>query len=374
MINILISGYLGFRNSGDESILYAIQKNIKENRSDVHITALSKRPEETIKNYKINAIPAFNPFKVIKEIHRSDILLSGGGTLLQDGTSTRSLLYYLSVIVLGKILRKKVMLYANGIGPLEKKINRSLVKWVANRVEVITLREEISHEELTRLGVSRPKIEVAADPVFTLDGVNKEEAARLLGEDDIPLDQPFVVVSFREWKDCNGLYKKMADICDALIEKYHYNILFIPMQRPSDIQIAKDIKEMMSHQDKAFVLKRKYTPDEIIGIIGMAKLVMSMRLHTLLYAGIKSVPMLGFVYDPKVQYYLDILKMPSAGNIHAIDEEHVMKQVADLIEQYETKVEELGGISKKLYELADKNDMHLTDIIEQVKAGRKYNG
>ncbi|WP_157950113.1 polysaccharide pyruvyl transferase CsaB [Vallitalea okinawensis] len=374
MINILISGYLGFRNSGDESILYAIQKNIKENRSDVHITALSKRPEETIQNYKINAIPAFNPFKVIKEIHRSDILLSGGGTLLQDGTSTRSLLYYLSVITLGKMMRKKVMLYANGIGPLTNRINRRLVKWVANGVEVITLREEISFKELTQLGVSKPRIEVAADPVFTLDGVSKEEAARILRDDDISTDQPFVVVSFREWKDCKGLYKKMADICDTLIKKYQYNILFIPMQRPSDIHVANRIKEMMRHQQRAFVLKRKYTPDEIIGMIGLAQLVMSMRLHTLLYAGIKNVPMIGFVYDPKVQYYLDILKMPTAGDIRSIDVEYVMKQVDDLNKKYETKVEELSNISRELYVLADKNDKHLTDLIEQVKAGRKYNG
>lgn len=65
----------------------------------------------------------------------------GGGSLLQDTTSTRSLFYYLSVIRCAELLGKPVMLYANGIGPVHKPANRRRVKRVVERAALVTLRD-----------------------------------------------------------------------------------------------------------------------------------------------------------------------------------------------------------------------------------------
>lgn len=367
MINILISGYLGFRNSGDESILYAIQKKIKDNSSDIKITALSKRPEETKRLYNIQAVPAFHLFKVIKSIYNSDIVLSGGGTLLQDGTSSRSLWYYLLIIALARLMGKKTMLYANGIGPLNRRYNRLLVKFIVNRVQIVTLREEMSYNELQKIGVKKPIIEVAADPVFTLRGLPKEEAEELLHAEGIPTDKPLIMLAFRQWHLPEHFYTSMGIMCDVLVERYKANIVFLPMQYPQDIKVSKKIQQAMVHEKSSYLLNRQCTPDEIIGIIGLGKLVLAMRLHALLYASIKNVPMLGFVYDPKVQYYLDTLGMPSAGDLKNFDLEKGLKTVYDLMSDYDHRVEELEKVSIRLKELAKKNEHYLNEMIDEFK-------
>ena len=112
--------------------------------------------------------PRFQVWKVLKSLWRCDALLSGGGSLLQDRTSTRSLLYYLSIIQAAELFHKPVMLYANGIGPVQKPSNRCRVRRAVERAALVTLRDGSSARELQEMGVTRPDLHVTADPVFNL--------------------------------------------------------------------------------------------------------------------------------------------------------------------------------------------------------------
>ena len=118
--NVVMSGYYGFNNAGDDAILESVQENIRAISDDVSLTVLSNDPDLTLRQFGLQAVPRFNFFKVASALRRSDLLLSGGGSLMQDTTSTRSLLYYLSVIWLARLLGKPVMFYANGIGPVRQ--------------------------------------------------------------------------------------------------------------------------------------------------------------------------------------------------------------------------------------------------------------
>ena len=131
--HVVMSGYYGFNNTGDEAIMLSMHKNIQQMGDNYHITVLSNKPEETKEKYGIEAVYRFGVRDVFHAIRKCDVLLSGGGSLLQDSTSTRSLMYYLSITAMAKMMRKKVMLYANGIGPVSGKRNRRLVKQVVNK-------------------------------------------------------------------------------------------------------------------------------------------------------------------------------------------------------------------------------------------------
>ena len=113
---ILISGYYGFDNSGDDAILKAIVKDLKENNSSIEITAFSNNPTFTEKIYDINAVNRFGIRDVFRAIKNCDLFISGGGSLLQDVTSTRSLLYYIALMKIAKLFNKPVMVYALFIG------------------------------------------------------------------------------------------------------------------------------------------------------------------------------------------------------------------------------------------------------------------
>lgn len=361
--HVLMSGYYGFNNSGDEAILLSMHKNIEKLGNNIHIVVLSNDPEETKKKYGVDVAYRFSFRQAVAAIRKCDVLLSGGGSLLQDSTSTRSLFYYLSIIMAAKLFHKKVMLYANGIGPVTKKWNRRLVKLVVNQADIITLREENSFEELRNMGVSNKKAFVTADPVFTMDGVDKEAAWALLKKKGVTEDKPLVGISVRNWKNLNGFADKLAALCDMIYEKYNRNIVFIVMQYSRDVSISKEVQNKM--KNPSFLLDDVYSPYEIMGMIGCMDFILSMRLHTLIFAARQRVPLIGFIYDPKIEYYLKKLQMPSGGRIEEFDEVKTFQLAEDMIKQKQSYVERLNVAADLLEEKAHRNEQYLLELLEK---------
>lgn len=373
MINLLIAGYHGYGNCGDEATLLAMTTNIREMAEDVNITAISSSPEKTKTEYNIESVQRFNAFELLKAIIKSDIILSGGGTLIQNGTSTRSLMYYLGIIKIGKFFGKRVMLYANGIGPVIGGFNRFLVKLVVNSVDLITLREKFSEQDLRSIGVSKPHIYVTADAAFTVRSVSDNDAEAILKKEGVPLDKEIIGVSVRGWnkaKDGEKYIKEIAKACDNMAREGK-TILLIPMQQPKDTEISKRlIKEMA---EKAYIIENEYSPAETVGIIGRCNLILGMRLHALLFAAVKRVPMLGIVYDPKVEYYLEVLKMPSAGDIRcdSLDEKRITARMQGLffdLEKYRSILDEQVSL---LVEKAKENDKLLSEQLDIIRENKK---
>lgn len=363
--HVVMSGYYGFNNTGDEAIMLSMHKNIQELGDNYHITVLSNKPRETKEKYGIEAVYRFGVRDVLRAIHDSDALLSGGGSLLQDSTSTRSLMYYLSITVAAKLMRKKVMLYANGIGPVSGKRNRRLVKQVVNKADLITLREENSYEELLAMGVNPKKCFVTADPVFTMDGISKQEAYILLEKEGIPLDKPLVVVSVRNWRDMDKFIIRFAKLCDTIVQKYDRTIVFLAMQMPNDITISEKVQKKM--EQPAYILRGSYSPGEVMGMISTADFILSMRLHTLIFAARQHVPLLGFVYDPKIEYYLEKLEMPSGGDLKTFRLEQTLALVEDIIQNKESYVNRLKAKAEWLNQKAHRNEKYLMRLLEKKK-------
>ena len=165
---ILISGYYGFSNAGDEAMLTAIVTSLKEQDPQVELTVLSGHPEVTARLHPVKAIHRFDLWGICRAMAGTDLLLSGGGSLLQNVTSRLSLYYYLSIIALGTLLGKKVMLFAQGIGPIRGSFSRWLTRLVCQKVDLITVRDDGSLDDLKAMGFSPEKIRVTSDAVFSL--------------------------------------------------------------------------------------------------------------------------------------------------------------------------------------------------------------
>ncbi len=369
MLNLLITGYHGHGNSGDEAILLAMKTNIQKFGDDINIIALSFNPEDTKRIYGIDSVQRFNFKEVLFAILKSDVILSGGGTLLQDSTSTRSLIYYLSIILIGKIFGKKVMLYSNGIGPVHHKYNRFLIGLIVNHVDLITLREEQSFEDLKSLKVTKPKTYVTADPVFSLGGkgIGKEAVQKIFENEKIPTNKKIVGISVRAWETSYEYIAGLAKSCDFIYENYGMEILLIPMQFPDDVAISKALISQM--KNPAHILTKNYKIEETIGIISATDFIISMRLHTLIFAGVENVPMIGIVYDPKVEYYLNVLGMPSGGDIRTekISHKKIDALMDEMIKNREKYTEILERRVGQLTEKCNLNEKYLLELISSKK-------
>lgn len=305
MRNILISGYYGFQNSGDDALLLAIAQDLRQYCPELSLTVLSANPKKTAADYGIAAVNRMNPFALLRALSRCDLLLSGGGTLIQDRTSTQSLLYYLTIIRLAGLFGKKVMLYSNGIGPLQEK-HRAITRHVLNRVQLITLRDPASEAELVRIGVDRPAIYLTADPAFSLEPACPEQGRRLLSSCGLSPDKTTICLSVRPWKELPQDFESiLATAADELCRRYDAQCVLLPMQPQKDTELCRKIAEKMQ---SPCALLPPVGIRETLAVIGACSLCIGMRLHSLIYAVSRGVPVVGLVYDPKISGVMDYME------------------------------------------------------------------
>lgn len=294
--DIVLSGYYGFRNSGDDAILKMIIQKIRSQDPTIGITILSNRPADTKRMYGVNAVNRWNFFAIRKALKDSRLFISGGGSVIQDVTSTKSLIYYLFLIVLAKRYGNRVMLYANGIGPVRKKSNQKRTKNVLNQVDIITLREEDSRDTLNEMGIINPTTIVTCDPVVALSDINTDDAESLLYRYDL-YGKPYILISLREWKTIPIFEKELLEGLRAIKETYRCQLVFLPLQNPQDVAVNQKYAKLTD----SVCIHKRLSADLCIGLAAYAKFAVGMRLHLLIYAFAANVPSIGLAYDPKVE-------------------------------------------------------------------------
>ena len=356
MKKIVICGYHGFSNSGDEALLWAMIDIIRKKESDVHITVLSMHPESTSKLYGVDSVYRYNILKINKLFKSADLFLFGGGSLIQDITSSRSLYYYLAIIKLALANKVKVMLYGNGIGPLVRPNNRKKVRKCLNKVDLITLRDDLSDRLLAEIGVNKPKITITADPAFTLKFDSLLSPCDLLSHAGISENEKYAVIAIRDFKTtAHDFNNTVAAFCDELYDKYAIKSLFVPMQYEADAEIAKDVISRM--KNNGYIIDRALEVDEVFSVIAFSELALGMRLHTLIYATTLGIPVIALSYDPKVTAFMQSINQPLCIDVDVVEKEMLSNALEELVTNLqERKVElnkSLEGLRKKAEENAD---------------------
>ncbi|MGR6837139.1 polysaccharide pyruvyl transferase CsaB [Syntrophomonas erecta] len=313
-MKIALSGYYGFDNAGDEALLSAITSTIKRLEPSANFVVLSGYPGKTARLHGLRAVNRINPFSVTREIRGSDLLISGGGSLFQDVTGPFSLPYYISIVALAKLLRKPVIFYAQGVGPINRRYSKLLMRWIANQVDIITLRDDDSLQLLQRIGVTRPPTLVTADPVFTLQpGEQDEHTMKKLLEQVGIHSSSLVGVSVRQWTPLEGYQTRLASLLDRLV-RTGLQVVFIPMEYPADIAESVKVSHLM--QEKSLVLDRQFSSQEHLALISHLHLMIGMRLHSLIFAASQQIPFLGISYDPKIDAFLKLFNLkPLDGDV-----------------------------------------------------------
>ena len=302
---IVISGYYGFSNTGDEAVLSAIISGLKSRfGGGVEITVLSSSPEETANLHEVRALPRSSTSQAARALKQCDLLISGGGSLIQDATSFRSLVYYLSVIVLAKYHRRRVMILGQGIGPLRRSASRRLVRKVLNRADLITVRDDQSAVLLQELGICRPPIRVTADPTFLLEACPAEESIRLLAEAGLSDTDDIVAVSLRRWPEAPEIERATIEALGTLARTLPAKFLLVAMQTPDDELLGRRVAQAVGMPQVIAAQSRPWTAEQLLGVLGRCRLVVGMRLHALIFAAAVGVPFLGIMYDPKVEQFV----------------------------------------------------------------------
>ncbi len=365
MYKILVSGYYGFHNIGDESILQAVVENLNERLDDIEITVLSKDPEKTAEKYGIKAVDRKSFKDILKAIKNCDMLISGGGSLLQDVTSKRSILYYLAIIKLAQMCGKKTFIYSQGIGPINSEFNRKLTRKILDKTDGIVVRDENSKEFLKGIGILGSKIVVTADPVLRIKPSNLEYGKQILENEGIKLKENSLNIgmAIREKNLDSDFIGELILSIEKLYENLDANIILIPFHFAEDIRVIQRIKERV--KCPVYSLENKYLTSEMLSIIGNMNLLVGVRLHALIHAVIMRVPLVGISYDPKINSFLKSIDTKAFSTVYDFRHKEFLEEVEKILENKEKILENTDIKIEKLVNDLQKNEEMIRDIIEE---------
>lgn len=336
MKNILLAGYYGFGNLGDEAILEMVLKQLLEITSRENITVLSGNKDETSSKYNISTIDRYNALSIIKRLKTSNALVFGGGSLLQDVTSKRSIYYYLFLIKLAKLMGNKVIMLSQGIGPILNEKSRKITSNTLNKVDYISVRDNQSKEFLENIGVEQNIISLSADPVINFRSEEKTENKNK--------GKKKVCFSLRNWKSAN-VSEKISCVAEKLA-KNNIECCFIPFFYNEDLELINEIEKNIG--EAATYYKERLSTNEAYDIIKNMNLLVGVRLHSLIFAASADVPFVAVSYDHKVDHFVESVNMNVACSIEDIDTDLLYNEIIKKLENENDEREKLSISVKKL--------------------------
>lgn len=305
MTKYVISGYIGFDNFGDEAIAKVLTSHLKANGAE--ITVLSSNPTKTEQLYGVSAV---NYLNFLKPIIQSDVLISGGGSLLQDVTSLKSLIYYLAVIVTALVFNKKVIIFAQGFTPFRTKIGKIFTKFVLKYCDKIYVRDTKSQEILKKMDINS---ELIADPVF---GINTPIVEKHEG----------IGIQLRSFYTLTDNF--MEKLADEVSKQFpNKKIKLFSLQDALDLPVLEKFSNILKEKGINSEIYKSLSVENEIQELSKLEYLIGMRFHADLVAAKAGVKVLGINYDIKVLNLAKSIGFPIIG----LSEDSFKKEFDDLI-------------------------------------------
>lgn len=350
---VVICGAYGRGNAGDDAILEAILQEMRAIDPDMPVTVLSKDPQSTRLSYRVRAVhrSAFPAW--LRAMGRSGLYINGGGSLIQDVTSRRSLWFYLFNIHAAKLCGCKVQMYGCGIGPVTRQNHRRLAAKVLNRsVDVITLREPDSLEELRSMGVTEPEILLTADPALTLRRADDDRTDSVLLRAGIPPQGRYICFALRRWKGFEEKAPLFGAAARYAFDTYGLTPVFVSVEKHQDPGAGQLAARGLSVPH--YFLNDAGASGTIIGALSRMEVVVSMRLHALIFAAGQGIPLAGVVYDPKVSSFLRYIGQELFVDLQALTED-ALREMIDKAAAQAAHPEAQAAAVERLQEMEQRN-------------------
>jgi len=304
MKKVLIGGPMyGCKNIGDEAILSSIIKMLRKIDIPLEITVLTQDLNNTAKKYGVKTYPLFGRRNYLTAIWKTDFFICGGATILSDCS-----FYSLGLVRWAKFFGKKIIIFCVGMDPIFDKKKIRFISKNCNKAKVITVRDKDVKRRLEEYGVNRP-IFATVDPAICTESCDDERIKKIFKKNQLDFGSfPIIGIGISGEKDVRDItpIDEIAKISDHLIEKMKFKVLFIPtnLREEQDIDLMKKIINTMKRKDEAKILKYAETPEEVVGVVSKLSLIVSSRLHLLIFSTIADVPFIGLSRCAKIDSYL----------------------------------------------------------------------
>ncbi|PJF28419.1 MAG: polysaccharide pyruvyl transferase CsaB [Phototrophicales bacterium] len=323
---LLVAGYYGFNNLGDEAILTALLQALRAQAPSLQFTVVSGDPERTASAYGVEAVEWNNIAALTDAAEAADAIILGGGGLFQDywGVPTQTMLmpdqhgmaYFMAFPLLAALLDKPFALYALGVGPLQTDEGRAFTRAAFEIAGRASVRDAESRSLMIDLGIEPDRLIQSADPAYLLQPASSVRSSDLFDSLRLTEKSAFQLgVALRAWDvgvDQAQWMAQVAAALDGFIDQVQAQVLFIPFQAGGDAlsddrAACERVRQQMRHGGRVLIADPVDHASDMLSLLGSCDLILGMRLHSILLAAVVGVPSVGLIYDPKVRQAMKAL-------------------------------------------------------------------
>lgn len=366
-INICISGGDSWSNRGDRAILKGTLHLLNKIDFETNITIISANPQKTKLDFpSFTVINRKNVYSLLKILSQCDLLLWGGGHLLQNTSSKIFLVFQFYILLSALLQKKKVVGFALGVEEIHGFFWKKLSKLILDKFQLISVRDQHSKDVLVKLNVNIP-IFVTADPAVVL-----EPSTKISKELIKNAAKPFVVIAPRRWFYYRSSFfpvslqrrlffknidkftfvlTNFAKVADWIIETFDYKVIFVPMypgKEQGDEEVSEKIISYMHHPESAFVINEDYDSSELIAFFQKAKFLIGMRMHATILSACGNTPTIGLYYQEKGKSFFNAIGL---SDFALPIEEFTFEKIIPLIHSLALNSELLKNIIEKNLEV-----------------------
>lgn len=354
-VRLIAAGYFGCGNLGDDAILAGFLEGLAGERAQV--TVLSGAPEATHRMHGTQAVARRNLSLVREAIAESDALVFPGGSVFQDSTSIRSVLYYASLVRIAKRAGKRVFLLGQGVGPLRSVFGKRWTRDAFRAADSVTVRDPESASTLTAIGYpTRPP--VTADTALLLPAPSVADGDGGFGVGTMKA----VGVALRPVKGHRELADVASELCRLLYSRGLMPVL-IEMDAVEDRALIDRIEK--AHGGKLPSIRRLPTPQTLQQRLARMEAVFAVRLHAGILAATAGAPPFFASYDPKVSAFATELGFPFASRLAGVPASKLFEDFARFVAD---AGEHREALARKLPELRERARMNLQPILDLLHA------
>ncbi len=360
-MKIFLSGYYGYENLGDELIFNTILRFLEN--VDHYVELYIPYPKNELKtrtSLRIHLLPRYDLFSIMKTVHHSDLVISGGGELLQDETSYRSFVYYTLPIRLGILWRKKCILLGQSIGPLKRKRSIAILKKMMKYKKIVAmLRDKRSYEYIKDIAVYKENVFLGTDLVFSFPEEHVEKSKNIKNLVIIPhIPTNWKVQKRREFVG------KICDIIDVLLSGKFEQAILLPFQSGVDERLCDEIFLHLKPKDRSLTYVEKVVNAD--KTIKDASFVISSRLHGILLSILNEIPFIALSQQSKiVNFVAENFSCHLVYPLGQFDPIEIAREIERTNESNKRRT--IASVRAKLEKRAEKMMKLLSSLLDQIE-------
>ncbi|HEY5485559.1 MAG TPA: polysaccharide pyruvyl transferase family protein [Candidatus Cryosericum sp.] len=294
MTRILVLGYYGFGNFGDELILSAVQDELTSIECEAVFAVNEPGQYANPVCPRHTFVDRHDPVAMRAALRACDHVMLGGGGLIQDVTSWRSSLYYLGISLLAALQKKGILSYAQGVGPVRRLWIRRLVRTVFGRMILIDVRDDASRDLLLDCGVRTQDICVSSDAGLSYLVAQRGEPAVATRR------EPRIVACVN--KRFGWTPEETASFLDCLGSQSSAQLDLVVLFPSADLAFTRAVQDRLLTLSQLIISPH---PLALLYLCSSASLTVAGRYHMAAAAVAARSPLVALAYDPKVSQLAD---------------------------------------------------------------------